>query len=155
MRTAALTMPTRIALTLAATAAALSAICALAIFPVSPAQAASAPAPGCAVSKPAPHLIAGRRVSVSYYFSCNNPRIRYVKATLVLRYHRPHWADAVVKSYMFDRFADPRRAAINAPLQTDGPCIRGKKYHGDITINVMLSATEMSTHSVRGPSIQC
>jgi hypothetical protein len=107
------------------------------------------------VSAPDAHIVAGRKVDVDYLFTCDNPRIRYVKATLALRRDRAITSDPVLESYQFDDFRDPRRAGVNTSLTTDGACKRGKKYHGDITVNVTYSAVEMVTHRVRGKSVRC
>lgn len=112
-------------------------------------------APGCVVARPDAHILQDRRVDVQFYFRCNNPRIRYAKATLQIKRHRKGWADAAVKWYQFDKFRDPRQAGINGALQSSGRCGSGKQYHGDITINVMLSADQMYTHHLRGPSVVC
>jgi hypothetical protein len=111
--------------------------------------------PGCSISPPDAHIISGRTIDVEYLFACNNPRIRYVKVTLSIRRDRAGLPDGTVKSYQFDNFRDPRHAGINASLQSDGPCVRGHKYHGDITINVMLSAEEQFTETRRGKSVTC
>jgi hypothetical protein len=117
--------------------------------------AAHADLPGCNVYPPDAHIVPGRRIDVQYYFECNNPRIRYVKATLSIRRDRDLVPDATVKYYQFDNFRDPRRAGINASLQSDGKCQRGKKYHGDITINVSLNANQKYTKTLRGKSVTC
>ena len=110
---------------------------------------------GCSVSRPDAHIVAERKVDVDYLFTCNNARIRYVKATLNIRQHRGGAPDKIVKSYQFDDFRDPRRAAINGSLQSDGPCSKGKKYHGDITINVILNADQHYSQTLRGNSVKC
>ncbi len=111
--------------------------------------------PGCTVSPPDAHIISGRKIDVDFLFKCDNPRIRYVKATLNIRRHRPGLPDRTVKSYQFDNFRDPHHAGINASLQTDGPCVQGHKYHGDITINVTLNATQQYSETRRGKSVTC
>lgn len=113
-------------------------------------------APGCTVYPPDAHVLtADRRIDVDYLFRCDNPRIRYVKATLAIKRHRAAAPDATVKWYQFDNFRDPHRAGISASLQSDGPCQRGKRYHGDITINVSLNANQMYTTTLRGKSVEC
>jgi hypothetical protein len=111
--------------------------------------------PGCRVYRPDPHIVTGNKVSVAYFFKCNNRRIRYAKVTIALRRHRALAPDAVEAWYQFDDYRDPTRAGINTSLQTRKACKRGKKYHGDITINVSFNADQMRTHTLRGPSITC
>jgi hypothetical protein len=111
--------------------------------------------PGCKVFPPDAHIVSGQKIDVDYLFRCNNPRIRYVKATLTIKRHRGGLPDATVKSYQFDNFRDPSHAGINSSLQSDGPCTRGKSYHGDITINVSLNADQQHTETRRGNSVTC
>ncbi|MEU6725421.1 hypothetical protein ABZ917_17075 [Nonomuraea wenchangensis] len=111
--------------------------------------------PGCRLYRPDPHIVAGQRVRINYYFSCNNRRIRYVKVTLSLKRHRGGVWDAVETSYQFDSFQNPAQAGINTTLETPSACQSGKRYHGDITINVSLAGAQSRTSTVRGPSITC
>jgi hypothetical protein len=128
---------------------------------LSPAKADAHPAapadlpPGCNVYSPDAHIVTGRRVDVDYMFSCNNPRIRYMKVTLTIKRHRAWAPDATVESYQFDNFSDPSHAGINGSLQSDRPCRQGKRYHGDITINVSLNADQQYTETRRGRSVTC
>jgi hypothetical protein len=119
-----------------------------------PAGGAQAAIPGCSVHTPDAHQVAGRTIDVDYLFSCNNSRIRYVKVTLNIRRHRGGLPDEVKKSYQFDNFQNPGRAGINAALQW-GPCSRGQRYHGDITVNATLNADQHATESRRSVSITC
>ena len=119
------------------------------------AGAAEAEAPGCDVRSPDAHMLAGPRVGLHYLFSCDNPRIRYVKVTVAIRRDRGGWSDAVVEHYQFDRFRDPGRAGVDAWLVVDHDCAKGKKYHGDITVNSMLNGDQMGTTSRRGDSVTC
>lgn len=111
--------------------------------------------PGCSVSPPDAHIVSGRKVDVDFLFRCDNPRIRYVKVTLNIRRDRSGWSDPAVTTYQFDNFRDPTHAGVNSSLQTDGACERGKRYHGDITVNVMLNADQTFTETRRGPSVSC
>jgi hypothetical protein len=72
-----------------------------------------------------------------------------------IRRDRPGLPDPTVESYQFDNFRDPRHAGINASLQSDGPCVRGHKYRGDITINVILNAAQKYTETHRSESATC
>lgn len=119
-----------------------------------PAGGAQAAIPGCNVYAPDAHQTAGRTIDVDYFFSCNNSRIRYVKVTLAIRRHRGGLPDEVKKSYQFDNFRNPARAGINAALQW-GPCTRGQRYHGDMTVNASLNADQQYTESKRSVSITC
>ncbi len=112
-------------------------------------------APGCTVTAPDAHVVRDRIIDVDYLFKCDNPRIRYVKATLSIKRHRGGLPDATVKSYQFDNFTDPTHAGINSSLRTDGACERGKRYHGDITVNVSLNADQQYTETRRGNSVTC
>jgi hypothetical protein len=118
-----------------------------------PAQADTPP--GCTISPPDAHLVAGRKVDVDYLFRCDNPRIRYAKVTINIRRHVGGLPDATVKSYQFDNFSDPPHAGINTSLQTDGPCTRGHRYHGDITVNVSYNAAQQVSETRRGNSVTC
>lgn len=121
---------------------------------IAPAAHADLPS-GCRVFPPDAHIVSGRKIDVQYLFKCNNPRIRYVKVTLNIKRHRGGLPDATVESYQFDNFRDPPHAGINGRLQTDGPCTRGKSYHGDITVNVSLNASQQYTETRRGNSVTC
>ncbi|MFI6741669.1 hypothetical protein ACIBI9_52910 [Nonomuraea sp. NPDC050451] len=72
-----------------------------------------------------------------------------------MRRHRGGLPDAVETSYQFDRFQNPAQAGINAALETPAACQSGKRYHGDITINVSLAGAQSRTSTLRGPSITC
>lgn len=78
-----------------------------------------------------------------------------MKATLTIKRDRENWLDETVKSYQFDDFTDPTHAGINSSLTTDGACERGERYHGDITVNVILNADQQFTETLRGKSVTC
>ncbi len=111
---------------------------------------------GCRVLPPDTHIIAGPEVSTQFQFRCDNSRIRYVKVTLNIKRHRGQLRpDATVKSYQFDNFRDPSQAGVNARMNVGHRCAKGKKYHGDITVNVTLNADQMKTIRMRGKSVTC
>ncbi|MFG6194814.1 hypothetical protein [Nonomuraea sp. JJY05] len=72
-----------------------------------------------------------------------------------MRRHRGGLPDAVETWYQFDGFQNPAQAGINTALETPAACRPGKRYHGDITINVSLGGAQNRTSTLRGPSITC
>jgi hypothetical protein len=110
--------------------------------------------PGCSVSAPDAHLLSGRTVDIDYYFSCN-------KLTHPVRQcHTQHQTaprglpDQTIENYQFDNFRDLPHVAVNSSLQHK-PCTPGHWYHGDITVNVSLNATQQFTETRRGNFVTC